>query len=127
MYLHSLVYGIAYGKPWIKRRKRILENDLHILPSLSQLLCPEAADVLTIKNDLSRSRLYKPQQASAESGLATAGLSYQSHCLPSPYIKTDAIHRSEIFLRFFSQAFLYRKPYMQIMRFQQNPGMRFPG
>ena len=82
---------LPYGHPGVKRAKRVLKDDLHLLSQRFQLILRQPADAPALIEDRSLIRFQEPQDEPADRGFATAALSDQSQGLSRPDLQVDAI------------------------------------
>src|SRR5690242_13726315 len=83
----------ADSHAWIKRRIRILKDDLHVAPQCSELAVVELDHVASLEPDLSGRRFDQPQDAAAGRRLATTRFTDQAQCLASADLEADVIDR----------------------------------
>src|SRR4030043_437689 len=65
----------------IKGRKRVLEDDLHLLPQGPHLLRFITKNTLSLKENITGGRLLQTQNKPAQRRLATAGFSHEAQSL----------------------------------------------
>jgi hypothetical protein len=81
--------------PGIQRRKRILEDHLHLPPLYPQRFAAQPQQVLPFECDLARIRLNQPQQHPRQCRLAASTLPDNRERFPGRNREAHAVHRRE--------------------------------
>ena len=79
--------------PWIERGVRILEDELHPAPKLSELGVRQAHQLLAVEANGPRSRLDQPEDAAPQRALAAAALADEAESFSAGYFEADSVNR----------------------------------
>ena len=110
----------AHGEARVQRRKRVLEDELHVAAERPHLPRRDVCDVLTLEDDPAGIGLHQIEHGTAEGGLAAAALAHEAHALPALDGEVNAIHRAHVPHHAAQQAVPDRKILLQVFDFQQH-------
>src|SRR5216683_307742 len=75
----------------VQRRVRVLEDHLHVAADRPERAPGQPGDVVAVEDDRSAGQLLQPDDASAQGGLAAAGLADQAERLPGLDLDADVV------------------------------------
>ena len=89
---------LLHGHAGIQAGVGVLEDHLHILADLLELLALALGDILSVKNNPSGGGLVQAKHRAAKSRLATSGLTHHAQRLTLLDLQGDAVHGVQLSL-----------------------------